>query len=69
MARAPIIESTTTATRRSAYVVVDPDHAVLVDQNFLNNHGATSAAHPAGAPRTFERAFFWAESLLLGVSP
>lgn len=52
-----------------AYVVVDPDHAVLVDHNFLNNHMATVKAPSQGAPRTFERAFFWAESLLLSVSP
>ncbi len=52
-----------------AYVVVDPDHAVLVDHNFLNNHMATAKAKTNGAPRSTERAFFWAESLLLSVTP
>jgi hypothetical protein len=52
-----------------AYVVVDPDHAVLVDHNFLNNHMATSRAASPSAPRTFERAFYWAETLLSLVSP
>ncbi len=52
-----------------AYVVVDPDHAVLIDQNFLNNHMATAKGSSQGAPRSFERAFFWAQSLLLSVSP
>jgi hypothetical protein len=52
-----------------AFVVVDPDHAVLVDHNYLNNHYALGTASRPGAPRTLERAFYWAEALVLGAQP
>ena len=44
--------------------VVDPSHAILLDDNPTNNF-ATAADEPsAGAPRTFERLVYWAEVLL-----
>jgi hypothetical protein len=48
--------------------VVDPDDRVLVDQNLENNHG-TSVGGDGGAPRTLERATYFAQMLLQAVSP
>jgi hypothetical protein len=48
--------------------VVDPDHAVLVDERPANNHATT----PAGSRRalaTLERATYWAQSFLQAVAP
>ncbi len=49
--------------------VVDPDHAVLLDDNLANNHATVPLEHTAGAPRTFERGLYWAELLLSALSP
>lgn len=48
--------------------VVDPADRVLVDQNLENNHDATPSGG-GGAPRTLERALYWAQLALQAVSP
>lgn len=49
--------------------VVDPDDKVLLDQKPENNHATAWSQSTAGAPRTWERATFWAEVLLGAASP
>ncbi|HVJ91979.1 MAG TPA: hypothetical protein VM580_19395, partial [Labilithrix sp.] len=49
--------------------IVDPDHRILIDDHPENNF-TTVPGHPsAGAPRVFERATFWAATLLGGLAP
>ena len=48
--------------------VVDPDRRVTIDANPENNAGST-AGHVAGAPRTLERALYWAQIALQAVTP
>jgi hypothetical protein len=49
--------------------IVDPDDAILLDDH-PNDNWATAAGYPtAGAPRTLERATFWAAALLGGLAP
>lgn len=49
--------------------VVDPDHAVLLDDDLTNNHASVADAEAAGAPRTLERATYWAELVVQGLAP
>jgi hypothetical protein len=49
--------------------VVDPDRRVLLDQHPMNNHAAPHGGSPGGAPRTLERATFWAEILFGAFAP
>jgi aminopeptidase N len=48
--------------------IVDPDHRVTIDANLENNFGAAPGGG-SGAPRTLERAFYWAQLALQAVSP
>ena len=49
--------------------VVDPDNRIVIDDDPKNDF-ATVPGHPsAGAPRVFERAAFWAATLLGGIAP
>jgi hypothetical protein len=50
-------------------VVVDPDDKVLLDDKPENNFATAWDRSPAGAPRTWERATFWAEALLGAAAP
>jgi hypothetical protein len=50
-------------------VIVDPENRVLLDDHPDNNFATTVAESQAGAPRTLERATFWAEMLLGGIGP
>jgi hypothetical protein len=50
-------------------VVVDPDHAVLLDDDPTNNFAYAEDAATPGAPRTLERVVYWAELLLQLVTP
>ncbi len=54
---------------RLVSVVVDPDDKVLLDEAVANNHATAASAPAAGAPRTLERATYWAELLLQAASP
>jgi hypothetical protein len=49
--------------------VVDPDHAVLLDENLTNNFASVPATRVAGAPRTLERITYWAELALQALLP
>jgi hypothetical protein len=49
--------------------VVDPEHTVIIDQKLLNNFASTEDAPSQGAPRTMERATYWAELFLQGIAP
>ncbi len=49
--------------------VIDPDHAVLLDDTFSNNHATARNQSGGGAPRTVERATYWAQLLLQAVTP
>lgn len=49
--------------------IVDPDHAILLDDNVTNNFARAPESPSAGAPRTLERGTYWAEILLELVSP
>jgi len=46
-----------------AFAVVDPDHKVLLDGEFSNNWGASSAASRPSTRRTLERTTYWSELL------
>jgi hypothetical protein len=48
--------------------IVDPDRRVTIDANLENNFGAAPGGG-SGAPRTLERAFYWAQLALQAVSP
>ncbi len=49
--------------------IVDPDDRILIDDEPTNNF-ALAPGHPTeGAPRTLERAMFWAATLLGGLAP
>jgi hypothetical protein len=48
--------------------VVDPDHRVTIDANLENNF-ACEPGGGRGAPRTTERALYWAQLALQAVSP
>jgi hypothetical protein len=61
------IEYTGASALRS--VVVDPDRAVLIDQDPTNNHATAPGMSGGGASRTLERALYWAELLVQGASP
>lgn len=54
---------------RLVAAVVDPDERVLLDAQPANNHATVAAGPIAGAPRTLERATYWAELLLEAVAP
>jgi len=47
--------------------VVDPEHAVLLDDDLSNNHAAAEAVHRS--PRVTERLVYWAELLLQALVP
>lgn len=49
--------------------VVDPDNAILLDEHPDDNYATATGRQLAGAPRIFERATFWAASLLGGLVP
>jgi hypothetical protein len=49
--------------------VVDPDHAVLLDDDLTNNHALAAEADREGAPRVLERATYWGELLVQGLGP
>jgi hypothetical protein len=49
-------------------VVVDPLHRVTIDANLENNAGMSDGRR-AGAPRTFERALYWAQLVLQTLAP
>ena len=49
--------------------VVDPEHAVLLDDDLTNNHASTPDAEPPGTKRVLEWAMYWAELLLEGLGP
>jgi hypothetical protein len=51
-----------------AFVVVDPDHKVLVEQDSTNNFLAADGAR-SGAPRVMERALYFGELALEAVLP
>lgn len=58
-----------TGTSPLASAVIDPDDTILLDEHPDDNF-TTNAQHAvAGAPRTLERATFWAETLLGGIAP
>ena len=46
---------------------VDPAHAVLLDDDPTNDFATAAGARRAGAPRTFERALYWAELAMQAV--
>jgi hypothetical protein len=50
-------------------VVVDPDHAVIIDNNFTNNHAAPFERSGGGAPRSLERLLYFGELLVQAVAP
>ncbi len=50
-------------------VVVDPEHRVLLDEKPENNFATAAGRTKAGAPRTLERAAYWAELLLGWIAP
>jgi Peptidase family M1 domain len=56
-------------TSALASVVVDPDSRVLIDQDRTNDFATASGHTGGGAPRTLERATYWAELLLGAVAP
>jgi hypothetical protein len=47
--------------------VVDPDHAILLDEDLSNNFAMNHAE--SSVPRTLERALYWAEIFLQGILP
>ncbi len=49
--------------------IVDPDDAILLDDQPGNDFATAPGRKQAGAPRVFERATFWAEALLGGLVP
>jgi hypothetical protein len=49
--------------------VVDPDDRVLLDEHPDDNFATAAGRTSAGAPRTLERATFWAETILGGLVP
>jgi hypothetical protein len=49
--------------------LVDPDQKVLLDEKPENNFATAWGQSAAGAPRTLERATFWAEVLLGATAP
>jgi hypothetical protein len=52
-----------------AAAVVDPDHAILLDDDLTNNHASAPAASRPGTPRIFERAIYWAELAMQALLP
>jgi hypothetical protein len=50
-------------------VVIDDEDRILLDEKRLNNFTTAPEAPHAGAPRTLERALYWAETILGGVGP
>ncbi|HSO40000.1 MAG TPA: M1 family metallopeptidase [Labilithrix sp.] len=49
--------------------VIDPDHRVLLDQDPANDFATASGHAGGGAPRTLERATYWAELVMGAVGP
>ena len=49
--------------------IVDPDDHILIDDDPTNNFAVAPGHATEGAPRTLERAMFWAETLLGGLAP
>ncbi len=49
--------------------VIDPDDKILLDDNPEDNFATAWGRSSAGAPRTLERATFWASILLQGLAP
>jgi hypothetical protein len=49
--------------------VIDPDHAVLLDDDLTNNHASAAGVESVGANRVFERATYWAELLAEELGP
>jgi hypothetical protein len=52
-----------------AFAVVDPDHAVLVDQDALDNFARASDARPPESSRVTERLLYAAQTLMSVVMP
>jgi len=50
-------------------VIVDPDDRVLLDQDPANDFATAAGRAASGAPRTLERATYWAELLLGAIAP
>ncbi|MEO6420850.1 MAG: M1 family metallopeptidase [Polyangiaceae bacterium] len=49
-------------------VVIDPDHAITLDENIANNHASTPGAG-GGSTRSFERIAYLSELFLQAISP
>jgi len=49
--------------------IVDPDRAVLLDDDLTNNHGTAADAERRGADLVLERATYWAELVVQAVAP
>lgn len=49
--------------------VVDPDKRILLDQDPTNDFATAPGRSGGGAPRTLERATYWAQLLMSAVSP
>jgi hypothetical protein len=49
--------------------VVDPDHAVLLDEDPSNNSALAPGEPSAGAPRVLERVLYWAELVAQAIVP
>lgn len=67
-----VAESTRMTYRGSVALrsaVIDAEHAVVIDDSFANNHATARGQSGGGAPRTLERATYWAELLLQSVTP
>ncbi len=52
-----------------AYAVIDPDHAVLVDQNRLDDFGRTGSARPASSARVLDKLTYASQLLMSAVLP
>lgn len=48
---------------------VDPDDRILLDQDPKNDFATAPGQPKRGAPRVFERALFWTQALLAGLTP
>ncbi len=52
-----------------AYAVIDPDHAVLVDQDRLDDFARAGNARPGGSGRVLDKATYALQLLMSTVLP
>ncbi len=60
---------TVSVSGAATHAVIDPDHKLLIDVDWQDQHAIAKDVTPVGSPTTFERATYWLSEIVLGGGP